>query len=272
MKYVYFVLLASIFIKADGQPKYIFWTNASDNLIYRFELKNQSLRTIVTDGLGFPWRLQVDNSNKKLYWSNVDKNSIQRSNLDGTEKEDIALISYPQGLALDEDGGKLYVTETGTPRILQIDLRNNSIVTLITEALVDPDDIVLDKHNNRLFWIDTGLKRIGYYMINEDKSGILIKELIDPQSLQLDEKNQLLYWSDGQMGRINVTDLDSGVTKILIDGLVHPTSVSFNEKHKLLFWVDTGSKKIQYSDLKGSNIKDLISHDLSDFHVGIISL
>ncbi|MCH8293914.1 hypothetical protein IH992_22765 [Candidatus Poribacteria bacterium] len=68
--------------------------------------------------LNSPLSIAIDASREKIYWLDTTTRKIQRSNLDGTDIEDIITtksteLTDPVGIAIDTDRGKIYWTELG---------------------------------------------------------------------------------------------------------------------------------------------------------------
>ena len=55
--------------------------------IERSTLTGSSRKIIVSQGIAYPIALDVDIQSSKLYWVDSYRNSAERSNLDGTERE-----------------------------------------------------------------------------------------------------------------------------------------------------------------------------------------
>ena len=93
-----FLLILIIFVGCKPQHENkvkLFWTDAFWSHIATDSLDNTKI--IVTEAVGFPWRITIDDINEKLYWTNVKDNKIQRSNYDGTRVENLTSIKLPTG-------------------------------------------------------------------------------------------------------------------------------------------------------------------------------
>ena len=133
---------------AWAQPEgSIYFTDVSYNYIFRLE--GNKIDTIISTNLGFPWRLATDSDN--LYWTSVDTNLIEKSDMDGSNRQELAIITYPEGIALNPLTHDLYVSEAGTPAIIKLQPPNYIHDTLYTVGLRDPDNIIYSTTNNKLF-------------------------------------------------------------------------------------------------------------------------
>ncbi len=266
------LLLSGCNDHAKDQLNYsIFWTDAFYMQINSYSMPDQRIEELVNKGLGFPWRIVVDMESKKMYWTNVDKNLVQRSDLDGSNVENLAVISYPQGIALDTLEKKIYIAESGTPMIIKMNYNGSEIDTLIIgSGLADPDDIKLDISRKRMYWVDTSLKNIWTAGIDgSDPMIIKFKDTVDPQAIDIDPINNLIYIADSGDGTIKIGDIESNKVNVLINNLAKPTAIVLNPLYDKIFWIDVASGKIQYSSVPEINITDLYSQDIGNFHSGM---
>ena len=89
--------------------------------------------------------MALDVAGGKLYWTDLGRDKIKRSNLDGSGVEDLVTtgLEAPIGIALDVAGGKLYWTDLGTRKIQRSNLDGSGIEDLVTTGLVEPRGIAL---------------------------------------------------------------------------------------------------------------------------------
>src|SRR5256712_8746804 len=91
-------------IVVDGEAGHIYWTNMgvasmNDGSIERADVDGRNRQTIVPQGGTFtPKQLQLDRTNRKLYWSDREGMRVMRANLDGSQLE--TLVETGRG---DED-------------------------------------------------------------------------------------------------------------------------------------------------------------------------
>ena len=78
-----------------------------------------------------------------MYWTDVGTDKIQRSNLDGSNVQDVVTgLNNPFGIALDVAGGKMYWTDAGTDKIQWANLNGSDVEDLVT-GLDTPASIAL---------------------------------------------------------------------------------------------------------------------------------
>jgi sugar lactone lactonase YvrE len=174
-------------IVVDTEAGHLYWTNmgnptANDGSIERADFDGKNLTQIVPPGGTFtPKQLQLDEKNRKLYWSDREGMRVMRANLDGSKVETLVDTSegdsrpgkeikkWCVGIALDVEAGKLYWTQKGSDnagegRIFRANLEipkgqtpaNRKDIELLYENLPEPIDLELDLANRTIYWTDRG--------------------------------------------------------------------------------------------------------------------
>ena len=151
---------------------------------------------------------------QQIYWTGRGPDAIQRANLDGSNVQGLlpGLSSYPVGVALDIDGGKIYWTDQDRypPRISRANLDGSGIEHLVTTGLHEPYDIALDPTGGKMYWTDYTHPTSKIQRANLDGSdvedlatGVTISEA----GLALDLAGGHLYWTvAGSIRRANLDD------------------------------------------------------------------
>jgi len=151
----------------DADEAKMYWADPSNGTIQRANLDGTGLETLVSD-LARPNDLALDNINDKLYWTESgaefndsgipigDINRVQRSNLDGSNVEEIVTLSSgsPDGVAVDAAGGKVYwkvSTDSSTPDQLRRADLNGSNPEDVLELGAFTQEFVLDLENERVY-------------------------------------------------------------------------------------------------------------------------
>lgn len=111
----------------DPVKKKLYWTTAycSDSScsspstylgdILRSDLDGSNIETVVK-AIGRPSSIQVDPDGKKVYWTDYVNDVVRRSNLDGTQVDDLFVVgknNNPNGLTLDLKNGYIYWNQDG---------------------------------------------------------------------------------------------------------------------------------------------------------------
>lgn len=133
----------------DSAHGKMYWTTDKtmyDGDIVRSNLDGTGLEVVVT-GVDKPGSLTVDSEGGKLYWTDYVVDVVRRSNLDGSEIEDIYAVGSnrnPRGIALNLDEGKVYWGQDieiygTTGKIMRADLDGSR-----PELVVDGVSLVCD--------------------------------------------------------------------------------------------------------------------------------
>src|SRR5213082_3232487 len=117
-------------VVVDPEAGHIYWTNMgvpsmNDGSIERADVDGRNRKTIVPEGGTFtPKQLQLDRTNRKLYWSDREGMRVMRANLDGSQLETLVetgrgdadrrdATRWCVGITIDPQLGKIYWTQKG---------------------------------------------------------------------------------------------------------------------------------------------------------------
>ena len=249
------------------------WTNGS--LEYTIGSLNQNtgyyvqVRAKSDEGTG-PWSDSVTGTtsanstpiaNDKIYWSDNSTDKIQRSNLDGSNVEDLitrSTLRAPVGIALDISGGKIYWIDESTDKIqrasieLEQDETTRTVEDLITTGLTAPSGIALDISGGKMYWVDRGTDKI--QRSNLDGSNVedlVTTGLTAPSGIALDISGGKMYWVDRGTDKIQRANLDgSNVEDLVTTGLTAPSGIALDISGGKMYWVDNGTDKIQRTSIE----------------------
>lgn len=195
---------------------------------------------------------------EKLYWSDNGTQKIQRSNVDGTDVEDILTtgLNSPDGLAIDLPAGKLYWTDSGDGTINRSNLDGTNPETLVT-GLMSPIRLVLDTANSKMYWTDLDAGKVQ----SADLDGTNVTDVVTgasgPWGIDLDQGNQHLYFTEKDALRITRVDTDGNNAF----GLVNVVPSIFGGIKLLLsadsmYWTDRSltARRMSTATIIGTNL------------------
>ena len=213
-----------------------------------------SIEKIPTPGIGA----------EKMYWTNRGEDKIQRSDLDGSNVEDIVTTGSPRGLALDMVEGKIYWTDQGTRKIRRAELDGTEVEDLVT-GLGNPVGLAVNVGEGKVYWTDTSTEKIQRANLDGSQVEDLVTEgLSHPTGLALDGVRGKIYWTDWGTDKIQRAYLDGYFVEDLVtSGLSSPEGLALDVGEGKIYWTDYGTDKIQRADLDGSNVEDLVVSGLS---------
>jgi len=142
----------------DSENGMVYWAESGPDGVYRASLDG-SVREVLLIGLKAPNDLALDLEAGKMYFSQPGIGKIQRANLDGSNLEDVINSQWCQGIALDNENGKIYWTVndlSSSSRIMRADLDGNNTEVLVSSGLLSPTSIALDLTGGKMYWSDQG--------------------------------------------------------------------------------------------------------------------
>ena len=236
---------------------WFYWTDA--NRIYWYGGDEGS--GPITMGVQGPTSIAVDVTGDKMYWVDKRTDAIHRSNLDGTNVEDLLTeVATPEDIALDLVADKMYWTQQGTGAIWRADLDGANGETLV--EVEDPQSIALDVARGKMYWTgreaspfsDAGI--IQRADLDGENVATLLTGLHKPENIALDLVAGAMYWADGGILRAN---LDGSSLEILVPRLARPMDLAIDAVGGKIYWTDRNGGSIQRADLDGENVEEIVS-------------
>ena len=208
----------------------------------------------------------------RLYVLDVSGDQIFTVNPDGSGKNVIATkLRIPDGIAVDVEGGHIYWTSMGSPKvndgaIERADLDGGNRVAIIPPGgTFTPKQIHLDKANGKLYWSD----REGMRVMRANLDGSQIETLVDSSQgdqrpghdakkwcvgITVDPKRKQIYWTQkgpdnagqGKILRANI-EIPKGENaakrsdiEVFFDRLPEPIDLELDLENRVLYWTDRG--------------------------------
>ena len=232
----------------------IYWTSARG--IFKAPASDLIPEVVVPVELSRPAGIEIDSVSGKLYWTDAGLKKIRRSNLDGTDVEDLITegTSNLGGMALDVGQNKMYWTDVAEHGIFRANLDGSDIETLIQVDSLYPVDITLDLEEGTFYWISdhsgyvfkSNLDGTGTELLNTTSQEALASIVVDPV-------NEKLYWSDWGRDRIQRANLDgSSIETIAFINLSRPWDLSLDLIENKIYWTELGKHAIYRANLDGS--------------------
>eukprot|EP00795_Rhopilema_esculentum_P005428 gene5428-601_t len=185
----------------DVANNYVYWTDVTHEILQRARIDKYSSNELLLRNLHTPDGLTVDWIGRKLYWTDTGLKKIEVAEMDGTKNTDLVEFNatgQPRAIACDPNEGYLYWTDWGSQAGIErigMDGDNSTRQHLISDNIVWPNGLTLDFAQNKMYWVDSKLKRLE--VANMDGSGrklLAHNTLNKPFALTNFEDN--LYWTD----------------------------------------------------------------------------
>lgn len=135
----------------------------------------------------------------QLYWTDVGLNSIEVSELDGTNRKVLVWsgLDNPRAIALHYPAGLLFWTDWGhNARIERADMDGERRTAVVTEGLTWPNGLSIDLFADRIYWNDAKKKVIESADLLGQGRRVIVEKVEHPYGLAI--VGDFIYWSDWQ--------------------------------------------------------------------------
>jgi sugar lactone lactonase YvrE len=149
-------------IAIDDRSNKIYWTDRELQKTFRASLDGTDVEELMSDGLIYPYAIQIDTIDDKLFVEDHGVGSIFRTNLDGSQRETIVTMTpqgHAGGMVFDTEARKLYYKDGSGLRIMRIGLDDGDKPELVIRSLNDVLGLTIDRKNKKLYWADAAIKR-----------------------------------------------------------------------------------------------------------------
>jgi hypothetical protein len=156
-------------IEIDPVAGHIYYCDQQKRHIRRTDLTGNNAAILVTDTTYWPYYLDLDFVNRKIYWGDFEGSptttgNVFRMNFDGSGRETVVTGNQQtRAVCVDTAGGRLYWVNRNASHIMRCRLSDlpvsatdaTKVQTLYTN-LDTPHGMVLDIPAGKLYWVDTG--------------------------------------------------------------------------------------------------------------------
>lgn len=242
---------------------YLYFTGEG---IHRSELDGNNVVELARTSGSRARDVAIDRVNQTLYWT-VDLGigrAVYRSEIDGSNPQKILDLPGVSNIAVDPEGGKIYVTGNSFYKLARANLDGTGLEPLITSfADTRFGNLQLDLVNSHVYWVEPLEDRIR--RSNLDGSGLVTlinSGLGSPQHIVLDVPDGKMYWSENVSNKIRRANLEGTNVEDIVTGIVTPPNahnarglaIDFVNDH--IYW--SMSSLVQRSDIDGSNIETIV--------------
>jgi len=201
----------------------------------------------------------------KMYWTEYN-NRICSADLDGSDKEVLVTPTYPQGIALDVAGGKMYWNTAYTDqRVMRANLDGSDVETLISSGLDYANEgMALDVPGNKMWWAGCYGMKIHSANLDGSSHTTPISTSSRAGDVALDLSAGKVYYTVIITGapEISRANFDGSAQEVLItSGIANPWGIALDVAGGKMYWADYGLDKIMRADLDGSNVEDVVTSD-----------
>lgn len=186
---------------------------------------------------------------------------IQRVDMDGAVLEDLVTTDAAVGIALDQDGGKVYWTNRTTSKIQRSNIDGTGAEDLVTGLSPPPVGIALDVADGKVYWLLAALGSGKIQRANLDGTGVtdVLGGLGDPRHLTIDATGGKMYWTDAGTDSVRRANLDGSSQEVLVSGQIGPFGIALDLAGGKMYWTDSSVNTIRRANLDGSSVETLIT-------------
>ena len=269
------VAILCLLFAGQAPAQSLFWSdwgpNSTPTSLRRLDLpsgQQQVLRSGSPGNVGpqphnfGPMGIALDPARGHLYYGDVNSNSIDRINFDGTGHT--TLVTGTPGVsdvALDLAGGRIYWTDVDQDRIRRANLDGSNVQDVVTTNLINASGLTLDPARGRIYWSDFHRDVIGSARLDGSDVRLAPTPGGGPIDVAIDPVNNRVIWSDFDTYRIYRADPDltpgSVQTIVTLNNTTLPGSLAVDPVGQHLYWVDWGMSRIRRSNLDGTNVVDV---------------
>ena len=238
------------------------------------------INTLVS-GLEIGYSIAVDQDGGKVYWADRVSNKISRSNVDGSDVEDIYVFnssSRPFTIALDVAAGDIYFASPDTKTIKRGKMDGSAAPVVIYDSadasaapnsssnpgIRDVRGIALDVAAGMIYWTDrgTGDDRV----VRGSMDGTMTPQLLyiqvsgSAQDIALDIDAGMLYWANSGRGQIERAKMDGSGDRITVYSGSHtggwPTGLALDVAEGNIYWSANKDDTIRLGKMDGQTSPD----------------
>ncbi len=178
----------------------LFYESVSEKLyfsdgtgIYRADRDGSNVATIIANVGSTVGDLVVDTANEKIIWTEPDETRLRKSDLDGGN---IAIhyngTSLPEGIIIDQDGGKVYWAAAAAIESTNLDGSGYA------EIYFDGDNFgvlqFLTLYDSTFYFTDGTQHQLKSVDINGDNEKVLASGVTNPQGVSFDSDEYRIYY------------------------------------------------------------------------------
>lgn len=243
-------------IAVDESAGKLYWSD--DYRVMRADLDGSNRKGVVVKIETSPRGMALDVDHGKLYWADHDSRKVRRSNLDGSDVEDLVSTElWPVGIALDVSGGLMYWTEydvhTFNGTIRRADLDGSNIEEPLVQDVFPSGPVALDLVHGKMYWVWSF-----WWIYRGDLDGSNIEYVLyaggETLDIALDPLGGKIYW-----GAADYEYWDYAIRRANLDGSEIEEIVPYDWAEVITLDVEAGkmyyadSRWIYRADLDGTN-------------------
>jgi sugar lactone lactonase YvrE len=195
----------------------------------------------------------------KIYWTDHDNYYIMRSNLDGSDAEEL-ISSEAYGLALDMTNEHMYFWDYDEDEIYRTNLDASEEPTYIL-GVYDCYSIALDIPNGKIYYSNANNSKLYRANLDGSEREMILDDVI-ALSITVDSQNEKLYYFNAYYGQIESCNLDGGEQEAILEAeSTIMNSLAFDFANgKMYFGYNGEMAGIFRANLDGSDVEPIFAY------------
>ncbi|XP_042234598.1 low-density lipoprotein receptor-related protein 4-like [Homarus americanus] len=166
----------------------IFVPDSAAAVIFRAYRDDRKMTRLVKSSIDCVEGLAVDATGRKMYWTDLKRQSVEVSELDGSNRRVLFTgLDHPRAITTHYPTGRLFWTDWGEtyPRIEAADMDGNNRKVLVDTNIMWPNGLSVDWHERQLYWTDAKANVIEAIGLNGRNRRTVIADLPHPYGVSV---------------------------------------------------------------------------------------
>ena len=243
----------------DGASLY--WTD--ERGIHRSDLDGQNPRTIVPIPITSIGSMAIDEIDNKIYYADFYGKRILRSNLDGTELENVITSGLwaPISIVVDSSRRKVYWIDQF--EIYRANLDGTDIEMLLESW--EPSDLAIDEQAGKIYWLYQYTKNppsLGQANLDgTDEKRVIVWDNENPLAIAINADAQKVYFiRDRAIQRANMDGTDIEVV-LELERSDFSRGIAVDPKSGKVFWSEPKMGTLYRANLDGSDVEIIVQQN-----------
>lgn len=195
-----------------SETDFIYWTDVERSSINKAHLNGSYQQRLVHSNLVSPAGLALDWITNKIYWTDPATNRIEVALTNGKMRSILIWekLDKPRDIVVNPIDGLMFWSDWGEIPMIErsgMDGKSRTIVT--SHNLKFPNGLAVDYDNQKIYFVDGGLKTIESMNFDGSARKIIIGTgLGHPFGLDINENK--IFWTDWDTKSVNVADKLTG--------------------------------------------------------------
>ncbi|XP_022111824.1 prolow-density lipoprotein receptor-related protein 1-like [Acanthaster planci] len=213
--------------------EYIYYADSNSYVIGRQKIDGTGAQKVIEDRVSNCEGIAVDWISENLYWTDDDLKTISVARLNGTHRKTIISgnVTHLRAIVVDPAEGYLYFTdwaetieESHLAKIERAHMDGSNREAFVTEGLLWPNGLSLDKDRRKLYWCDAFhdvIKGVSLDNRTAIEKVVLHLRLLHP--FGVDYYGDFIFWTDntrGELYRFDRTRDHQGAVKLRSGGVL----------------------------------------------------